>query len=145
MLRARASVSGLRTDNRRNGEPGTDASFDNMMMQCGWWHGKMQHASEWQGKQQRITGRHLAQWSRGVTTLHHYERISSRDLGWHRRENGRGREKVKIKLLLWQMSETTNLERLNKLKERKNTMNMNEVENSPLERRNKERCKKSCG
>ena len=23
---------------------------------------------------------------RGVTTLHHYERISSRDLGWHRRE-----------------------------------------------------------
>ena len=24
--------------------------------------------------------------SRGVTTLHHYERISSRDLGWHRRK-----------------------------------------------------------
>ena len=42
--------------------------------------------------------------SRGVTTLHHYERISSRDLGWHRIENGRGRGKTK--LLLRPMSET---------------------------------------
>ena len=32
-------------------------------------------------QQQRITGGHLAHQSRGVTTLHHYERISSRDLG----------------------------------------------------------------
>ena len=34
MPRARASVSGLRTDNGRNEETGTDASFENMMMQC---------------------------------------------------------------------------------------------------------------
>ena len=45
MLRARASVSGLRTDNGRNEETGTDASFENMMMQCTWWHDEMQHAS----------------------------------------------------------------------------------------------------
>ena len=32
--RARASVVGLRTDNRENEETGTDASFVNMMMQC---------------------------------------------------------------------------------------------------------------
>ena len=58
----------------------------------------------WQRR--RITGRQRAQRSRGVTTLHHYERISSRDLGWHQRENGREREEVKTKLLLWQTSET---------------------------------------
>ena len=34
---------------RRNGETGTDASFENMMMQCTWWHDMMQHASEWHG------------------------------------------------------------------------------------------------
>ena len=34
MPRTRASVVGLRTDNGRNGEAGTDASFENMMMQC---------------------------------------------------------------------------------------------------------------
>ena len=33
-----------------------------------------------------INGRHLERRSRGVTTLHHYERISSRDLEWHRWE-----------------------------------------------------------
>ena len=41
-----------------------------------------------------IAGRHLKLRSWGVTTLHHYERISSRDLEWHRRENGREREEV---------------------------------------------------
>ena len=30
-------------------------------------------------------GRRLERRSRGVTTLHHYKRISSHDLGWHRR------------------------------------------------------------
>ena len=45
-------------------------------------------------------GRHLKLRSWGVTTLHHYERISSRDLGWHRRENGRGREHVKLSCFL---------------------------------------------
>ena len=34
----------------------------------------------------RIAGSLLERQSRGVTTLHHYKRISSRDLGWHRRE-----------------------------------------------------------
>ena len=33
-----------------------------------------------------IAGSLLERRSRGVTTLHHYKRISSRDLGWHRRE-----------------------------------------------------------
>ena len=42
-----------------------------------------------------IAGSLLERRSRGVTTLHHYERISSRDLEWHRRENGREREEVK--------------------------------------------------
>ena len=31
-------------------------------------------------------GSRLERRSWGVTTLHHYKRISSRDLGWHRRE-----------------------------------------------------------
>ena len=34
----------------------------------------------------KINRRHLEHRSRGITTLHHYERISSRDLGWHQRE-----------------------------------------------------------
>ena len=42
------------------------------------------------------------------------------------------------KLLLWHTSETMNLERLNKLKERKNTTELNELESTPLEKRNKE-------
>ena len=33
-----------------------------------------------------IAGSLLERRSLGVTTLHHYERISSRDLEWHRRE-----------------------------------------------------------
>ena len=74
---------------------------------------------------------------RGVTTLHHYKRISSRDLGWHRRENGRGREEVKLSCFFDKRVKPKNLERLNKLKE-KNTMKMNEVETTPLEKRNKE-------
>ena len=40
--------------------------------------------------------RQLTRQTRGVTTLHHYERISSRDLEWHQRENGRQREEVKL-------------------------------------------------
>ena len=43
----------------------------------------------------------------------------------------------KTKLLLGQTSETTNLERLNKLKEKKTTM-MNKVENTPLGKWSKE-------
>ena len=33
-----------------------------------------------------VVGSLLERRSRGITTLHHYKRISSRDLGWHRRE-----------------------------------------------------------
>ena len=40
-----------------------------------------------------IAGSLLERWSRGVTTLHHYKRISSRDLEWHRMENGREKER----------------------------------------------------
>ena len=46
-------------------------------------------------------------------------------------------------MLLGQTSETTNLERLNKLKGR-NTTKMNKVENTPLEKRNKEHYEKLC-
>ena len=60
-------------------------------------------------------GRRLERRSRGVTTLHHYKRISSRDLGWHRRETEG--EEVK-QIASWQTSETTNLERLNERKVR---------------------------
>ena len=58
-----------------------------MQMKCTWWHDMqcMTH-KKMTRQQQRITGRHLAHRSRGATTLHHYERISSRDLECHRRE-----------------------------------------------------------
>ena len=82
---------------------------------------------------QRKTGRHLAQRSRGVTTLHHYERISSRDLGWHRRENRKGRETVKLSCFLRQRSETKEPCEVEQI-ERKNTTKMNKVENTPLEK-----------
>ena len=47
----------------------------------------------WWKQQTKITrgnnakhGKRLERRSRGVTTLHHYKRISSWDLGWHRRK-----------------------------------------------------------
>ena len=58
--------------------------------------------------------------SQGITTVHHYERISSRDLGWHRRENGRGRKQVKLSCFFEKRVKPKNLARLSKLKERKN-------------------------
>ena len=70
-------------------------------------------------------GRHLKLRSWGVIILHHYKRISSRDLGWHRIENGRGRGKTK--LLLWQTSETREPWEVKQFWE-ENTMEMNEVE-----------------
>ena len=86
-------------------------------------------------------GRHLKLWSWGVTTVHHYERISSRDLGWHRMENGREREKVKLSFLPCQMSETKEPYEVEKIRE-KNTTKVNKVENTPLEKRDKEHCEK---
>ena len=87
-------------------------------------------------QQQRITGRHLAHRSRGVTTLHHYERISSRDLDWHQRENGREREEVKLSCFFDRRVKPTNLEKVEKI-ERNKTTEKNKVENTPLEKRNK--------
>ena len=88
-------------------------------------------------QQQQNTGRHLAQRSRGVTTLHHYERISSRDLEWHERENGREREEVKLSCFFDKRVRPKNLENVKPFRE-KNATEMNEVENTPLEKRNKE-------
>ena len=88
-------------------------------------------------QQQRIGGGHLAHRSQGTTTLHHYERISSRDLEWHQRENGREREEVKLSCFFDKRVRPKNLEKLKPFRE-KNTTEMNEVENTPLEKRNKE-------
>ena len=82
-------------------------------------------------------GRHLKLRSWGVTTLHHYERISSRDLGWHRRENGRGRGEVKLSCFFDKWVKPKNLCEVEQI-ERKNTTNMNKVANTPLDKRNKE-------
>ena len=88
-------------------------------------------------QQQRITGRYLEHWSRGVTTLHHYERISSRDLEWHRRENGREREEVRLSCFFDKRVKPKNLEKVKPYRE-KNTTEINEVESTPVGKRNKE-------
>ena len=88
-------------------------------------------------QQQRITGGHLAHRSRGVTTLHHYERVSSRDLEWHRRDNERERGEVKLSCFFDQWVKRKNLENVKPFRE-KNTTEMNEVENTPLVKGNKE-------
>ena len=95
-------------------------------------------------QQQRITRGHLAHRSRGVTTLHHYERISSRDLEWHRRENGREREEVKLSCFFDKRVKPKNLEKVKPFRE-KNTTKVNKVENTPLEKRDKEHCEKTLG
>ena len=57
-----------------------------------WWHDDMMQCKNKRASTKethgdnKITGRHLEHRSWGVTTLHHYKRISSRDLGWHRGE-----------------------------------------------------------
>src|SRR3954466_688042 len=100
MPRVRAGVVGLRTDNGENSKNPDECRFrkhDDAMRMMTWQDATRKQMTK---QQQRITGRHLAHRSRGVTTLHHYERISSRDLEWHRRENERGRKRGKNKLLL---------------------------------------------
>ena len=142
MPRARASVSGLRTDHGENWGKPDGCKF--------WKHDDAKHMMTWQDatckrmtwQRQRITGRHLAQRSRDVTTLHHYERISSRDLEWHRRENRKGRETVKLSCFLQQTSETKEPCEVEQIWE-KNTTKVNEVENTPLEKRDKEYCEKT--
>ena len=71
---------------------------------------------------------------RGVTTLHHYKRVSSRDLGWHQRETEG--EEVKQSCFLtneWN-HEPWEIERT----KRDNTREMNEIANNPLEKRDEE-------
>ena len=96
--RAAGACKGVWTQNGQRKERGDRD-------RCKFWkHDDAMHMMTWQDatrkrmtwQWQRITGRHLARRSRGATTLHHYERISSRDLELHRRENGREREEVKL-------------------------------------------------
>ena len=67
--------------------------MQNIYEMMAWWHDAMHMMQRWNATDQTNHtmkfgnhGRHLKLQSWGVTTLHHYERISSRDLGWHRRE-----------------------------------------------------------
>ena len=55
------------------------------MMQCKRWHDECTNKTNHTTKL-GVAGSLLNRRSRGVTTLHHYKRISSRDLGWHRRK-----------------------------------------------------------
>ena len=138
MPRARASVVGLRTDNGRNWGNPDGCKF--------WKHDDAMHMMTWQDairnqmtrQQHRITGRHLVQWSRGVTTLHHYERFSSRDVEWHRRGKRKEKRRGKTKLLLWQTSETKEPWEVEQIRE-KNTTEINEVESTPLAKRKQRR------
>ena len=102
MPQARASVVGLRTDNGENrwNQNGckfyeNDADAMRMMLEM---HNKNKRQNNRQKpnhggnnkshlrKKARVGVTNMKSCIRGVTTLHHYERISSRDLGWHRRE-----------------------------------------------------------
>ena len=136
MPRARASVVGLKTDNRRNWGNPDGCRFwkhDDAMHMMTWWNATRKQMT-WQ--RQRITGGHLAHRSRGVTTLHHYERILSRDLEWHRRDNERERGEVKLSCFFdseWNRR-TLKVEKL----ERNKTTKMKKVESPPLSKRNKE-------
>src|SRR3954466_5341616 len=100
MPRARASVIGLRTDKGENSENPDGCKFrkydDAMRMMA--WQDATRKQMTWQ--QRRITGGHLTHQIRGVTTLHHYERISSRDLEWHRRGKRKRKRRGNAKLLL---------------------------------------------
>ena len=99
------------------------------------WQDATHKRMTWQ--QQRITGKHLAHRSRGVSTRHGYERISSRDLEWQRRENRREREEVKLSCSFDKRVKPKNLEKVKPFWE-KNTTEINEVESTPLAKRNKE-------
>ena len=72
--------------------------------------------------------------SSNPTTLRHYERISSRDLEWHRRENGREREEVKLSCSFDKRVKPKSLEKVKPYRE-KNTMKTNEIESTPVGKR----------
>ena len=114
MTWVRASVYRLRTDNGENWENPNECKFwkhDDAMHMMTWWNATRKQMT-WQ--QQRKIGRHLAHQSRAVTTLHHYERISSRDLEWHQREKRRRKSKGKLSFFFDECVKPKNLARLNK-------------------------------
>ena len=60
MPRARASLSGLRTDNGKNWETRTNASFENMQMQCGTQANDMaKTANNWKTPGAMVSGRYI--------------------------------------------------------------------------------------
>ena len=78
-----------------------------------WWNATITTTTTTTIKHSTVTQnmeRRLEHRSRVVTTLPHLQEISSRDLGMAPEKSGRWI--CKTKLLLWQMSETTNLKRL---------------------------------
>ena len=83
----------------------------------------------------RVGVTNMESYIRGVTTLHHYNRISSRDLGWHRREKRKRKRRGKTKLLLWQTSETNKPWEVENLKKCHSGDERNW--NTPLDKRNK--------
>ena len=136
MPRARASVSGLRTDNGENEGAWVDASFKT------WWctaHDDMIRCNTQANDMATTTNN----WTTpGTSVSGPYNTPPLReDLVPRSRMAPEGKRKrkrrVKTKFLLWQTSETTNLEKVKPFRE-KNTTEMNEVENSPLEKRDKE-------
>ena len=88
-----------------------------LAMHCSWWYDECNKQNKTHGEHE-IYGRRLEHRSRGVTTLLHLQEISSRDLRWHRRENGRWGEEVKLSCFLYKRVKPKNLERLNNFEKR---------------------------
>ena len=84
-------------------------------------------ANNWKTPGATVSGRHNTPPLREV---------SSQDLEWHRREKGREREEVKLSCFFDKRVKPKDLEKVKPFRE-KNMMEMNEVENTPLEKRNK--------
>ena len=79
----------------------------------------------------------------GVTIMESYIRVLVPRSRMAPERNGRGREEVKLSCFFDKRVKPMNLETLNNLKEEYNEMN--EVENTPLEKRNKEHYKNLMG
>ena len=102
-----------------------ERSGNHKRMQVLWKHADAMRMMRWRMQQtnkthggNKIHGRRLKRRSRGVTTLHRYKRISSRDLGWHRREKRKRKRRGKLSCFFDKRVKPKNLERLNNLKER---------------------------
>ena len=134
--RARASVVGLRTDNGRNEEAGIGASFKT------WWcnaHDDMTRCNT-QANDMATTANNWT--TPGATVSRRYNTPPLReDLVPRSRMAPEGKQKRKrrgkTKLLLWQLSETKEPCEVVHI-ERKNTAEMNKVENTPFEKSNEE-------